>query len=93
MSNKQLNRMLQAEGLIFTIGTVIISLIVGIPLGYGAFLYGKNNGWIGLHEYHFPVIEVVLMIVVILGLQGLLSFILSRNIKKESLVERIRYQG
>lgn len=93
MSNKQLNRMLQAEGLIFTIGTVIVSLIVGIPLGYGAFLYGKNNGWIGLHEYHFPVIEVLLMIVVILGLQGLLSFILSRNIKKESLVERIRYQG
>ncbi|WP_455714367.1 ABC transporter permease, partial [Anaerosporobacter sp.] len=93
MSNKQLNRMLQAEGLIFTIGTVIVSLIVGIPLGYGIFLYGKTNGWIGLNIYHFPIIEVVIMLGILLGLQGVLSFILSRNIKKESLVERIRYQG
>lgn len=93
MSNKQLNQMLQAEGLIFTIGTVVVSLVVGIPLGYGIFSYGKNNGWIGLHVYHFPVMEVVIMVVVIVGLQGLLSYILSRNIKKESLVERIRYQG
>lgn len=93
MSNKQLNRMLQAEGLIFTIGTVIVSLIVGIPLGYGVFWYGKTNGWVGLDVYHFPITEVVIMIGILLGLQGLLSFILSRNIKKESLVERIRYQG
>lgn len=93
MSNKQLNRMLQAEGLIFTIGTVIVSLIVGIPLGYGIFLYGKTNGWFGLNIYHFPITEVVIMIGILLGLQGILSFILSRNIKKESLVERIRYQG
>lgn len=93
MSNKQLNRMLQTEGLIFTIGTVIISLVFGIPLGYGAFLYGKNSGWIGLHVYHFPIKEVVIMIAVIIALQCFLSFILSKNIKKESLVERIRYQG
>lgn len=93
MSNKQLNRMLQAEGLIFTIGTVIVSLIIGLPLGYAIFLYGKNSGWIGLHVYHFPIKEVLIMIVLIIGLQGFLSFILSKNINKESLIDRVRYQG
>ena len=42
MTNKQLNKMLRNEGLLFTLGSVVISLVVGIR-GYGLFLYGKES--------------------------------------------------
>lgn len=92
MTNRQLNYMLQLEGLLFTIGTVLIALLVGIPTGYKAFLYGKRNSFIGLNVYHFPLKEVFVMILVIGILQMGLSFLLSRNLKKDSLMKRIRHQ-
>lgn len=93
MTNKQLNHSLQIEGLFLTVGIVLIALIVGIPMGYGIFSYGKSQSMIGLNIYQFPIKEILIMIVVIAALQLVLSFILSRNVKKESLIERIRYQG
>jgi putative ABC transport system permease protein len=92
MTNRQLNKMLQMEGLLFTAGTVFIALAVGTPAGYLLFRYGKENSWFGLYEYHFPVMEMGLMVAAIAVLQITLSYLLSRNLKKASLVERIRYQ-
>ena len=92
MTNRQLNRMLLGEGLMFTLGTVTVALAVGLPLGYGAFAYIKNAGWIGIHIYHVPCREIGFMAAVIALLQLILSFLLSRNLKKESLIQRIRYQ-
>lgn len=92
MTNRQLNYSLQLEGIFFTAGTVLVSAIVGIPLGYGVFCYGAANGWIGMYHYHFPWLEILLLIAALALLQTVLSFVLSRNVKKESLVERIRYQ-
>ncbi|HEX3020856.1 MAG TPA: ABC transporter permease [Lachnospiraceae bacterium] len=92
MTNRQLNRMLQMEGCIYTVGTVLVAMIVGIPSGYAFFLYGKNESMIGLNIYHFPLVVILIMVAVITVMQFILSFVLSRNIRKESLVERIRYQ-
>lgn len=93
MTNRQLSRSLWLEGTIFTLGTVAVSLLAGIPLGYGLFRYGKLHAFAGLSVYHFPVWETVLLLGGLMVLQMVLSLCLSRNIKKESLVERIRYQG
>ena len=93
MTNRQLGMSLQLEGLIFSIGTAAVSLVVGIPLGYALFRYCKVNSFAGLGIYHFPVGEVLFLFVFIGALQAVLSFVLSRNVKRESLVERIRYQG
>ncbi len=93
MTNKQLNKMLQTEGLIFKIGTIAISLLLGLPLGYFSFYYLKDKvGMIGLNIYHIPYKEIITMVLAILLMQGILSFILSRNVKKESLIDRIRFQ-
>ena len=92
MTNKQLNRMLQLEGLIFTVGTVLIALAVGTPVGYLLFSFVKKTGMTGINIYHFPIRELGIMVASIAILQILLSYILSRNVKKDSLVERIRYQ-
>lgn len=91
MTNKQLNKMLRNEGLLFTMGSVAISLAVGIPAGYGLFLYGKEVGLTGFDVYHFPGAEILVMIFVLAILQIGLSFMLSRNVKKESFIDRIRY--
>ena len=40
MSEKQLIRM-QLEGIIYTLGTLAVSVGIGSLVGYGAFLYAK----------------------------------------------------
>lgn len=92
MTNRQMNRMLRNEGIFFTVGSIFVSLLVGMPAGYALFLYGREHGFFGLDIYHVPITEIVVMILILAILQVSLSFILSRNIKKESIVERIRYQ-
>lgn len=92
MSNRQLNRMLQLEGLVFTAGTLLVSLVLGNILGYQAFFYCKRQGVVGLYEYHVPFPELGALIAGIVTLQMILAFVLSKNIKKASLVERIRQQ-
>lgn len=93
MTNRQLNWMMQMEGIFFSAGTVAISLIVGSPLGYALFCYARELHFYGLNEYHIPVMEIGLMILAIVLLQASLSFLLSRNLRRESLVERISYQS
>ena len=92
MTNSQMNSMLRSEGIFFTAGSILVSLLVGMPAGYALFCYGRDHGYFGLDVYHVPVVEIMAMVVILAALQISLSFILSRNIKKESIVERIRYQ-
>lgn len=93
MTNHQLNQMLQLEGILFSVGTIIVSLLVGCPFGYEIFQYAKQHSIYGMNEYHVPILEIGIMMAVIILMQVVLSFLLSRNLRKESLVERINYQG
>lgn len=92
MSNRQMNQMLQLEGLIFTVGTLLISLTLGNALGYLAYAKCKDIGMVGLFEYRLPILEITLLAVGLLLLEAALAFLLSRNVKKESIIERIRYE-
>ena len=92
MTTGQLGRMLQMEGLIFTVGTLLISLTLGNAAGYMLFLKCKNTGMIGLNDYHFPMAEILVMAGILLMLQIILSALMSRKFKKDSVVERIRYE-
>lgn len=90
MTNRQMNRMLRNEGMILTIGSILVSLLVGMPAGYALFCYGRAHNYFGLDIYHIPLAEILVMVLSVLQIS--LSYILSRNVKKESVVERIRYQ-
>src|SRR5699024_3258763 len=92
MTNRQMNRMLRNEGVIFTLGSILVSLIVGMPAGYAFFRYGREHGFFGLDVYHIPFAEIIAMVLILSVLQISLSYILSRNVKRESIVERIRYK-
>ena len=78
---------------IFTVGTICVALAAGLPLGYALFSYAKHNGIFGMNVYHVPLIPILVMILLVGILQIVLSCVLSSNLKKETLVERIRYQG
>ncbi len=93
MTNAQLNASLQGEGLLFTVGTVAVSMLVGIPCGYGLFRYGKADQMFGLNQYHLPVRELLVMVAFLALFQTVLSFVLTRSVKRESVIERIRYHG
>ncbi|GMQ60398.1 FtsX-like permease family protein [Vallitalea sediminicola] len=93
LTNKQLGKMLQAEGLVFTIGTLIIALTVGNLFGYQLFLGAKRTGMIGISTYHFPFTELLIMTISLLVMQSLLSIYMSRYIQKDALIERIRYNS
>lgn len=92
MTRRQLNASLQLEGLVFTAGCALTAVLAGIPAAYGFFLYGKNNQQYGLNVFHMQWVEMLLFLLAVFALQCVLSFILSRNLKKESVMERIRYR-
>ena len=91
MSEKQLIRMLQLEGIIYTLGTLAVSVGIGSLVGYGTFLYAKTKHMFQISEYHFPVVPAVLLICVVAFLQVLLTYGVSANFRKLSLIDRIRY--
>lgn len=92
MTNRQLGRCLRIQGMLFTLGTASVAIAVGLPLGYAFFLFARSHGVIGINVYHVPWLPITCMVLLIVLLQLALSLLLSRNIKKETLVERIRYQ-
>lgn len=91
MSEKQLIRMMQLEGLFYTAGTLMVSLGIGSLAGYGAFLYAKYNGMMNITVYHYPMIPAVILTVTVLVIQLLLTYAVVKNFRKMSLIDRIRY--
>lgn len=92
MTKRQLNRMLQMEGLVFTVGTLLVSLTLGNVLGYLAWLKCKAAHIIGISTYSVPVAELLVMAGILLVLQAVLSGYMSSYLQKEALIERIRHQ-
>lgn len=92
MSNKQLIKMLSKEGTVFTIGTLLCALTVGNLLGYLVFKWAKANYIMEITDYHYPIVETIVLIVVIVVGQLLINFFINKRIHKESLIDRIRQQ-
>lgn len=91
LTNRQMARMLQMEGLVFTIGTLCLSLTLGNGLGYAAYCWARDNHIMAIHNYHFPIIEEAIFVGAILLLQLVLSWYCSRMIRKEGIIERVRH--
>ena len=91
MSDSQLMKMLQLEGLFYTMGTLFISVGLGSLAGYPVFLYAKNQGLFEISAYHYPVKVAVIVAVALLLVQLLLAAGISRSVRKDSIIERIRF--
>lgn len=91
MTDKQLVAMLQQEGLFYTAGTLILSIGLGSLIGYPVFLYAKENGMFNITNYHYPITAAVVISLILILIQIILAIGLGRSVKKESLIERIRF--
>ncbi len=91
LSEQQLIRMLQLEGMFYTIGTLIVSIGFGSIAGYFVFLWARLEGMFNIQNYHYPYIQASVLIVVVAVFQILLTYVISRNFRKQSLIERVRY--
>jgi len=91
MSDAQLMKMLQLEGLFYTAGTLAISVGLGSLAGYPVFLYARESGLMEIRNYHYPVTAAVAVSAVLLLLQIVLAVGIGRSVRKNTLIERIRF--
>lgn len=93
LSDSQLLRMLQLEGLFYTVGTLLIAVVGGSLAGYPVFLWAKTQGIFNITNYHYPT-KIAIILTVVLGmLQFVLTLSLGKIIKRDSLIHRIRFDN
>ena len=88
MSKKQLRAVLRYEGIGYALITLLLSATVGSILGYGAFKMFKNL--IDYAVFHYPVLPVGAVYLIILFICWITPELAFRGISKDSLVERLR---
>ena len=93
MSDMQLLKMLQFEGLFYTAGTLIVAVGGGSVAGYPIFLWAKNNGMFNIRSYHYPLAATLIMMIVLAFVQVIMVFIIEKSVKKDSLIDRIRFDN
>lgn len=91
LSEKQMVRMLQLEGMFYTAGTLGLSLSIGSLAGYLVFLYARENGILGIVGYHYPVWQAAFLTAVVFVIQLALTYLVMRIFRRQSMIERIRF--
>lgn len=91
LSEKQLIRMLHLESLFYTAGAVLCSVGIGSVAGYLIFLYAKETKMFNITYYHYPVTAVIGIVLAMALLQLLLVTVIGKSMKRESLMDRIRF--
>ena len=93
MSDLQLLKMLQLEGLFYTAGTLVIAAGGGSIAGYPVFLWAKNHGMFSIRNYHYPLAATLIMSALLVMVQVIMVFVIGKSVKKDSLIDRIRFDN
>lgn len=91
MTDSQLQNLLLIEGMFYTAGTLIFTLGMGSILGYLAFLWAREKQILRIRIFSYPWEVAVVVVVVLVVVQFFLALMLSRSVKKESMIDRIRF--
>ncbi|WGX76734.1 FtsX-like permease family protein [Paraclostridium bifermentans] len=90
LTDKQLIKMLNIEAMFYTGTMLLSSLTLGSGLGYIAVYVFRKTG-ASYASYTFPLIPILIMVLCIVIAQLTLTYIISMNFNKESLIDRVRY--
>lgn len=90
MSNKQMKRMLQSEGLFYAFGIAGTSVILGSLLGYGVYAFAAAKQLMQIREYYYPVLQVVLLVAVVFIVQLVLTAVTTNLVNREAVIDRIK---
>lgn len=91
LSDKQLIKMFQIEGLFYTAGTLVVTLVLGNIAGFAMFLNAKAERMLNIKTYNYPLVPTILLIITIVIIQFVLTYAISRSFKKQSLIDRVRF--
>lgn len=90
LTDKQLIKMLNIEAMFYTGTMLLSSLTLGSGLGYIAVYVFRKTG-ASYASYEFPIMPILIMVLCIVIAQLTLTYIISKNFNKESLIDRVRY--
>ena len=91
LTQKQLCKMNICEGLCYALFATLATLIVGLPASIFACSKFSVGAFAGkVVPYKFPVLEMGLFILVLFGMELILSVWTVRRQKKQSLIEQMR---
>ena len=90
LTNKQLIKMLNIEASFYIVNMLIGTLSVGSLIGYVGVMIFRSTG-ASYAVYKFPILQVVIMVCSIVVALLLLTYLITKNFNKESLVDRVRY--
>lgn len=90
LTDKQLIKMLNIEAMFYTGTMLLSSLTLGSGLGYIAVYVFRKTG-ASYASYVFPIIPILIMVLCIVIAQLTLTYIISKNFNKQSLIDRVRY--
>ena len=91
LTQKQLCKMSICEGLCYALFATLATLIVGLPVSIFACRKMSVGAFAGnVVPYKFPVLEMGLFILVLFGMELILSVWTIRRQKKQSLIEQMR---
>lgn len=90
MSNRQMKRMLQTEGLVYAGGILLMGVGIGSILGYLVYVYAESNALMQIKVYQYPLIQVLLMILLVVIVQLILTYATTTIVNKETVIKRIQ---
>lgn len=90
MSEKQLSRLFRLEGLFYTLGSLALSTAFGSLFGYVFYKRARDSGILSIVSYHYPYMQTLVLFLTVTVIQLLLTWVLARSFRKQSLIDRIR---
>lgn len=94
LTGKQLCRMNIIEGMCYAFFAALTVLILGLPLSVAVCAEVSKRSFAGtVVPYQFPFLQMGLFLLVLFGMEAILSVWMVRRQKKQSLIEQMRAQG
>ena len=94
LTGKQLCRMSVTEGMCHALIAALAVLVLGLPLSVAVWAEVSKKSFAGtVVPYQFPFLQMGLFLLVLFGMEVILSVWMVRRQKKQSLVEQMRAQG
>ncbi|MGB8454685.1 MAG: FtsX-like permease family protein [Anaerocolumna sp.] len=90
LDSNQLNSMLGTECLFLTLGSFIVSTVLGSLIGYYICRFVKTMAGFSFIQYQFPYLITVLYLLVMVLLQILLTTGITLFLRKQTVIERLR---
>ncbi len=61
--------------------------------GYPVFIWAKDHRMFNIRNYHYPLTATLIMIAVLVVVQIIMIFTIGKSVKKDSLIDRIRFDN